>query len=362
MTTNATERDLPAAVISWPAVPVEIIRAAGLRPIFARGGAMATPAADAHLEPEIFPSRLRRLVDEALTGQLSGAACVIVPRTSDPDYKTFLYLREFVRRGIIPTLPPTMLFDLLQSDGPDVSAYDAARTRVLLNELASVTGRHPSLEDVRHEIERTNGARAAARRLVALRQERPRVNGSEVFPLLGAFWQVDPDEYMVLASEAAAEIAQRPPLNGPRVLLAGAPMDSPFLHEAIESHGAIVVAEAGPWGSGCAGNDVERDGDPLTALADKYRRDAIGPRTPVGATRRLLWGQLENIDAVIVSLPAEDTAFGWDYPSMRDLLQARDIPHLCLRGDPYRPLPAADHDALHKLVGATATTAKVRHG
>jgi len=168
----AADRDRPAAVLSWPSVPIEIVRAAGLRPIFVRGGAISTastPAADAHLEPEIFPSRLRYLVDAALTGRLDRAARIIVPRTSDPDYKSFLYLREFVRRGIARSLPPILLFDLLQSDGPDVRAYDAARVRALFDELASVTGRQPSLDALRQEIVLFNTARVAARRLAAFR-------------------------------------------------------------------------------------------------------------------------------------------------------------------------------------------------
>lgn len=362
---HATDRDIPPVVIAWPSVPIEIVRAAGLRPIVVRGRMMDTPAADAHLEPEIFPSRLRCLVDAALTGQLSGAAFVIVPRTSDPDYKTFLYLREFVRRGIVRTLPPTLLFDLLQSDGPDVGAYNAARTRALLDELASVTGRQPTLDDVRQEIARTNTARAVMRRLVALRnKERPHVSGAEAFPLLGAFWQLDPRDYATLASEAVDDIARRKPLDGPRVLLAGAPVDSPVMHAAIESHGAIVVAEVGPWGSGAAGDDVACDGDPLMALSDKYRRDAMGPRTPVGALQDSISRLLDNVhapvDAVIVSLPPEDTAFGWDYPSLRDLLQARHIPHVCLRGDPYRPFTSAEHDQLDTLMGALSS-GEARH-
>jgi hypothetical protein len=60
---------------------------------------------------------------------------------------------------------------------------------------------------------------------------------------------------------------------------------------------------------------------------------------------------LDNIDAVVVSLPPEDTAFGWDYPALRDLLKARQIPHTCLHGDP------SDHDRLNTLVGA----AEARH-
>ena len=361
---NGADRDRPAVVISWPSVPIEIVRAAGLRPIFVRGGATPTLAGDAHLEPEIFPSRLRHLVDAALTGRLAGVARVIVPRTSDPDYKIFLYLREFVRRRTVGSLmPPAILFDLLQSASPDVPAYDAARTRALFDELAKVPGRQPSLDEVRQEIVRTNAARAAARRLVALRQGRPRVSGTEVFPLLGAFWKLAPDDYTTLASEAADDIAQRLPLDSPRLLLAGAPVDSPALEAAIEAHGAIVVAEVGPWGSGAAGENVATDGEPLMALADKYRRDAIGPRTPLAAMRGSISRILDTmkVEAVVVSLPPEDTAFGWDYPGLRDLLQARRIPHICLRGDPYQPLTPADHDGLDTLFGASVTTEEARH-
>ena len=80
-------RDRDAVVISWPSVPVEIIRAAGLRAVVARGGAEPTPAADAVLEPELFPSRLHQLVEAALTGRLAQVAAIVLPRTSDPDYK-----------------------------------------------------------------------------------------------------------------------------------------------------------------------------------------------------------------------------------------------------------------------------------
>ena len=366
MTTNPIARDSSRlnAVISWPAVPIEIVRAAGLRPVFVRGatgGTAATPGADEHLEPEIFPSRLRYLVDAALSGRLDNAACIIVPRTSDPDYKTFLYLREFERRGIARSLPPIILFDLLQSEGPDVRAYDAARTRALFEQLASVAGRQLSLDDLRQEIVRTNAARSAARRLAALRKPAPRINGVEVLPLFSEFWQLPPNDYVSLATEAAAEIAQRPPIEGPRVLLAGAPVDGTALHAAIESHGAIVVEEVGPWGSAAAGDDVDCVGDPLLALADKYRRDAIGPRTPIGALRNSIVRMLDGIDAVVVSLPPEDTVFGWDYPALRDLLQARHIPHVCLHGDPFQPLNSADHARLETLAGTAAAVGEAGH-
>jgi hypothetical protein len=356
------QREGNAVVLSWPSIPIEIIRALGLVPVFARGGSTPTPIADAHLESGIFPSRLRHLVDVALTGRLSNAACIVIPRTSDPDYKCFLYLREFVRLGIVETLPPTLLFNLLQSGGPGAQGFNAARTRALFEELATIASRPPLLNDLCLEIERTNMARAAARRLAAQRRGAPRVTGTEVLPLLGAFWRVAPEDYATLAGEAASEIERRPPLAGPRVLLAGAPVDGPSLHAAIESRGAVVVAEAGPWGSGAPGDDILSGDDPIAALSEKYSRDVISPRTPALAIRNAIECGLEDVDAVVLSLPPEDTVFGWDYPALRALFEAKRIPHACVHGDPNQPLSDSDSATLNALMATAGTVMEARHG
>lgn len=357
---GTTDHARPVAVTSWPTVPPEIVRAAGLRPVVMRGGTASTPLADERLEVDVFPNRLRQLVEAALAGRLRHAACVVLPRTSDPDYKAFLYVRELIRRKVMPP-QLVLLFDLLQSNGPDVGAYDAARTRDLFETLVMLGQRSASVDDVREAIARANVARAAMRRLLALRRGTPRVSGAEVLPLLGAFWRLAPDDYAALASEATDVLAHRPPLDAPRVLLAGAPVDGPALHAAIESHGAVVVAEPGPWGSDAAGEDVPLDGDPFTAVAQRYR-NAIGPRTPLLAMRQRLRHLADDVDAVVVLLPPDDTAFGWDYPALRAWLEARPLPHTCLFHDPAVPLGAADHERLATLVAAAAPRVGARHG
>ncbi len=342
------------AVLSWPSVPIEIVRAAGLRPEIARASAGPTPAADPHLESGVFPKRLQHLIDAALTARLTHAACIVIPRTSDVDYKCFLYLREFARRGMAPGLPPVILFDLLQSPGASVREYDVGRTQALYGQLAAVSGRIPSADDLVREITRANAARAAARRLVALRRGNPRATGTEVFPLLAAFWQMDPDRYVAMAIEAASDIATRRPLTGPRVMLTGAPVESPVLHAAIESLGAIVTAEIGPWGNDATGEDVRVDNEPVAAIADKYRVDTMGARTPASTLAHWTERMLDEVDAVVVSLPPDDAVFGWDYPALRDRLDAKGIPHVCLRGDPNEPLSLTEHARLDAMVAQAA--------
>jgi len=356
----SAEHDRRVVVTSWPSLPVEIIRASGLRLVVATASASATPAADAHLEPGLFPGRVRRLVDAALAGRLAHVARVVIPRTSDSDYKCFLYLREFVRDGLAAAMAPTALFDLLQSDGPHVRRHDVERARALLNAVVDTSGHYPSEDELRDEIRVTNTARAAARRLAALRIGAPLVSGTELFPLLGAFWHVPPREYASLANQAAEDLANRPPLPGPRVLLAGAPVDGTDLHSAIESRGAVVVDEISAWSSPGTDDDVRCGEDPIAALADACRCRTVGARLPASAMRDRVERALDHVDAVVVSLPDDDATFGWDYPALRERLTARGLPHAVLRGEAH-PFPFADGERLERLVDA-ASRYRAHHG
>ena len=355
------ENQQQSVVISWPSVPVELVRAAELRPVIVRGGAAATPAADVHLSDAVFPNRIRQLVEAILVGRWSDAAGVVLPRTAEPDYKCFLYLRELARRGRVQQPVPVLLFDLLQSTGREVAAHNAGRTRALFAALGAAGG-NLSIDRLAEEITRANAARAALRRLVALRGGSPRITGADVLPLIGAFWQLQPEVYAPLATAAADDIARRAPLDGPRVLLVGAPVDGPALHAAIEAHGAVVVAETGPWGVDAAGEDVAGGADLFSAIAEKYRRDAWGPRTSIGDVRRWITRRLADSDAVVVSLPPDDAVFGWDYPWLRQQLQAVDVPHVRLTHDPCEPVPDADHERLAALMRLAMPRAEARRG
>ena len=357
-----TARDRNAVVISWPSIPVELVRAAGFAPVIARGRGAPTPAADRVLETDLFPNRLRQLVEAAITGRLTHVAAVVLPRTSDPDYKCFLYLRELVRRGDITTLPPILLFDVLHSDGADTQAYNTGRARALSEVLANLAGRKPVQDELRHEIASANRARAAARRLNALRTAAPRIAGVDALPLLAAFWHLEPERYVALAEAAADSLADRPTLDGPNVLLAGVPVDSTALHSAIEADGAVVVAELSPFGSGGLRADVEAAGDPFAALAKHYRGESIDARLPVRTLMRKLDDALGTVAAVVISLPPDDASFGWDYPRVRELLAQRSIPHAVLAGDPAVGATPADRERIRALLRAVAARREARCG
>lgn len=346
-------------VVASPHIPVELLRAAGRRPRVVRGSLDPTPLADAHLEPHVFPNRIRQLVELVLAGRLDAAAAILLPRTSEADYKGFLYLRELVRREVVLHPHRILLVDLLQSDGAHVAAHNAQVVRQLWAACAPHGAADTALRD---EIARTNAARAAVRRLLALRAGSPRVTGSEVLPLIGAFWCLPPDVYARLATAAVDHLAARPPLDQPRVLLLGAPVDGPGVHAAIEGHGAVVVSEVGPWGTNAAATDVDEHGDPFDALATTYSRDAWGPRTPIATVRDWVSIAIASSDAVVVLLPPDDGVFGWDYPWLRDRLQSVGVPHICLAHDGWTPLTPADHQRLARLVATAVPRLEARRG
>ena len=343
-------RDRETVVLSWPSVPVELVHAAGLLPVYARGHSAPTPGADRMLEPGIFPNRLRQLVEAALTGRLADAAAIVLPRSSDPDYKCFLYLRELVRRGVAPAMPPILLFDMLRSKHAPARAYDASRARDLRARLASLAPPRRRADDLRGAIASANLARAAARRLVALRTGTPRIAGADALPLLGAFWQLAPERYASLANTAADSLASRPPLEGPRVLVAGVPVDAPALHAAIEAEHAVVVAELSPFGGCGVSTGIEVAGDPIAALAAHYAHESIDARLPVEALMRKLDDALGTAAAVVVSLPPDDASFGWDYPRIRELLVRRSLPHTVLTADASLGASAEDRVRIRALL------------
>jgi len=107
---------------------------------------------------------------------------------------------------------------------------------------------------------------------------------------------------------------------------------------------------------------VPVDAEPLAALADACRTQSVGARTPVEAVWRWTERQLGAVDAVVVSLPPDDTVFGWDYPWLRDRLRARAIPHCCLYGGPHLPPTSAEHARLHALVAGATRVHEASHG
>ncbi|MET0214288.1 MAG: 2-hydroxyacyl-CoA dehydratase family protein, partial [Vicinamibacterales bacterium] len=233
---------------------------------------------------------------------------------------------------------PILLFDILYSRTPEARAYGVGRTRQFLVDAAAINGRDAADARLGDAIRESNVARAAMRRLLALREGRPRVTGTRALALLGARAFVDCPTYTTLLNRAIAELAPVAPLPGPRLLLLGAPPDDTRLHGFLETLGAVVVAEDGGWGTRGVGRDIAVDGDPFVAIFDKYYDDVPASRTWAAANDAWVASfTQETTDGVVFYLPPEDSVSGWDHPRQRAHFEALHIPSLVIRDDATDP-------------------------
>lgn len=332
----AHEAGVPVVGITAPTVPAEIILAAGGFPVVLHRPAAPTPHADTYLEAGIFTPRIRGIFEGLLSGEWRFLRAVVIPRTSEQEYKLFLYLRELARTEARRALPPVYLYDLLHTQSPEAHAYGLARTTALRQTIEQVLGRHVSDDDVASAIARRNRARGAMARLVDLRAGRPRLRGSDAIPLLGASTALDADAYADLAGRAADGFEQAPTLDGVRVIVAGTPAASLALNLALESLGAVVTWEEDYAGRMDCARPIAVGGDPVTAVFEHYYAHVPSPRVfpPALADAPFDLAARTLADAVVFSYPPEDYVAGWDYPRRRAHAEAIGLPSIRLRIDP----------------------------
>lgn len=331
-------------------VPWELIAAAEMYPVMLRSEEGPTPFADEFMEPQVFPFRIRSIFDQIVSGRWPLKA-VIIPRTSEQEYKLFLYLREIARQYPDKALPPVYLYDLPHSRSEGSRAYGLAVTRALKEQLEAISGTAIAPDDIARSIAESNAARSAVRSLVALRCEAPRISGCLALSLIGPFWSIPRKKYGELAHKAAVKLRGSSASDAPRVLVKGPSMDQSTLHTVLESCGALVVSEDDWWGERSAGKDIATDGDPIVACFEKYYSDSPSPRTfPSSVADAWFEGRSrEGIEGVIFYLPDDDHVSGWDYPKQKNFLDALGIPSLVIRCDLFQ-MEAPESSRIRKWI------------
>jgi benzoyl-CoA reductase/2-hydroxyglutaryl-CoA dehydratase subunit BcrC/BadD/HgdB len=348
---------VPVVGLTSNTVPWELIRAAGFFPVMLRPAQRPTPAADEFMEKNVFQARIRQIFESAVGGELSFLRAIVLSRTSEQEYKLFLYLREVVRESSRDGMPPVYLYGLLHSRSAETHAYGISRTEELKRQLEEIGGRPIAARDMAEAIVESDAARAAVRRLLRLREGTPRLSGTEALPLIGAYWFMARAEYTKLASEAADNFERGGPLPGVRLIVKGAPLDHVRLHAELESHGAIVVAEDDWWGTRSVGADISANGDAVNAIFEHYYLDAPSLRVfPPDAADRWFESRVrEGVDGVVFYLPPEDYVLGWDYPRQKRFLDKLGIPSLMVSDDPGAgTLSGESHEGIERFVKEVA--------
>jgi hypothetical protein len=355
---------VPVVGFTSNTVPWELIRAVGCFPVLIGPNLDVldkTSFADSLMEP-VFDSRVRAIFSDLLSGAWSFLHLLIIPRTSEPEYKLYLYLREVVRQNLAEKLPPTHLYDLLHTRSRISRDYGVDRTNDLierLKEFGQLTWRSLS-----NAVKESNKARAALRRLQDLRRDRlPRISGCDAHVVTGALYFMDRAEYAKLVDAVWRTAKSSKPLRGPRLMLKGMPLHHARLHQIIEAHDAVVVAEDDWWGSRAVDRNIalaHGTHSLVKAIYENYYLRAPSPRVfPAAAADRWFHSALQSgVEGVVFYLPPDDDVFGWDYPRQRDYLRERAIPSLLIREDANRGLSV---DAQAQIKEFVETISRSRH-
>jgi benzoyl-CoA reductase/2-hydroxyglutaryl-CoA dehydratase subunit BcrC/BadD/HgdB len=327
---------VPVVGITSNTVPWELIRAAGAFPCVINPGNGNHPDVSRFMEEGVFEERIRAIFGAAISGDLEYLSLLLIPRTSEQEYKLYLYLREVARQDAKRRIPPLYLYDMLHTRSLESYSYGLERTLCLKKRLEELTGKLIDDAALLQAIDESNAARKAIRKVLSLRRQGPRMTGADALALIGASFFINRDEYALVAEQAAEMIEERNPLAGKRLMIAGSSLNHRGLHQALEKHGAVVVAEDDWWGSRSAGKDItHRSNDLLKAIFEKYYLDTPSPRLfPFEiADAWFQQASTDGIDGVVFYLPPEDCVAGWDYPRWRRYLDERGIPHLLVRED-----------------------------
>ena len=312
--------------------PAELALACGLFPVrISPPDGIATPTAGHYLD-SVIDRDVQVLFECAMRGDFEFLDLLVLTRGED---KLFYFLKEMVRLGRAPAVPPMHMFDLMGSQRAAVQQYNLQNLNWLIAALERSSGVRITDEQLRASAQLTNRCRDLQRKLLALRWQ-GRVQGVEAMEVIGAGFCMHPAPYAQTLERYLQELGPAPaPKSAPRLLIASSePLPQLHLHQRLEEAGGLVVAEDDPWGSRAPGDDIASAGDPKEALLQKYWHDtAHAGVSPREARQAWFLHQIQrsDLDAVIFYVPPGDRQFGWDYPRLAAQTTAAGKPSLLLR-------------------------------
>lgn len=284
---RAKKEGRPIVGILCEYTPRELILAAGAVPVCLCGGSLETiPAAEEHL-----PSNLCPLIKSTYgyyvqkTNPFLEMADLIVAETTCDGKKKMYELLGETRPMYVLELPQ-------KPNDPDAAGHWRRELAKLQAQLEKRFGAAITEEKLRGAIELMNRERRLRRELAALMQsDNPPLTGRQLLDFKSSISGIEAD---LRQYQKAIEIFKAGPV-GPagaaasqpvRVLLTGVPLVHGVerVLEIIESHGGLVVCQENCTGIKPILEDVECNGDPLQALADKYFKIPCSVMT--GTTRR----------------------------------------------------------------------------
>jgi bzd-type benzoyl-CoA reductase N subunit len=309
--------------------PIELIAAAGALPYRILSSGEQISRADGYLQSYCC-GLARGVLEDALAGRLAFLDGAVFPHTCDTIQRLSDIWRMNVGGFHADIILPVKL------DTESAAEYMLAVLRKFRADLEAGLGVTISDAALGDAIQVCNRGRRGLERLYALRRRNPEaICGSDLHAVFRAALVMDRGELAEALEQLADHLeAQTPSIAAKtkRLVLSGGLCSMPDIYPVVEASGARVV-----WDDFCTGGRyfeglVDESGDPLAAIAQRYRQRVVCPAKHAGIHNR---GQylLDKVkayqaDGVIFLLLKFCDPHGFDYPYMKAMLDKAGIPSL----------------------------------
>ncbi|WP_410573223.1 2-hydroxyacyl-CoA dehydratase [Amycolatopsis sp. cmx-4-61] len=325
-------------------VPVELITAAGLRPLRLAGkpGEDHT-AGDRYLGRGVDPVA-RSILTRILAGDYGPLEAIVVSRDCEASLRLFYALRELHRVEPELGLPPVRLVDVLHLPHHTTTRYVHAKLAQLREWLGQ--WRPIGDDDLAAAITAHDDLRRSLARLALLRRAN-RLSGTRFLQVVAATTALPVAEATTFVDRLLTE--ELPEVHGTRLFLTGSSHDAPGVYETLERHGFLVVGEDHDWGELLFARTCAAPTE--LALAERYQHN--GPSAPRASIRQRAAHTAAaarecGAEVLLSYARVHDDAPPWDFPEQR---AASGLPSVLAERQPYGELTA---EALAALVPAGA--------
>jgi bcr-type benzoyl-CoA reductase subunit C len=310
--------------------PIELIAAAGALPYRILSSGAQISRADGYLQAYCC-GLARGVLEDALAGRLNFLDGAVFPHTCD----TIQRLSDIWRLNIGSGFHADIILPV-KLDTDSAAEYLLAVVRKFKADLETGLGVTISESGLRNAVHVCNRGRQGLERLYALRRRHPEaIAGSDLHAVFRAALVMDrgelADALEPLADALEAKVPPSP-AKTKRLVLSGGLCSMPDIYQVVEASGARVV-----WDDFCTGGRyfeglVDESGDPLSAIAQRYRQRVVCPAKHAGIHNR---GQylLDKVkaygaDGVIFLLLKFCDPHAFDYPYMKAMLDKANIPSM----------------------------------
>ncbi len=248
-------------------IPEEILQAGGILPYrLSPTGCTETTEADAHMS-HFNCTFARACLQLALKGDYDFLDGVVMMNSCD-------HIRRLWDNWRLTAGSPYMYYlSVPHKSGEGPEGWYRDELTMFKESLEGAFGIKITGESLASSMKVYDKTRALLKNLYELgERENPPLKGSEMMSVLLAGLHMPREEYNQLLEKLLSEVQKRKGISGhqARLMLMGGACDNPDFVQVIEDVGGLVVANTLCFGSRYFWSPMQRDGDPVSALAKYY--------------------------------------------------------------------------------------------